>query len=99
MHVIDTIRSAGQIIENYDPKGRCKIRNYQFYYSYEFGSNPYYRGKIVGGEVKIGYEGRYSLNYTEFFAFLAPQMFLGLAYVRSVCNNEFAWLCTLGWEK
>lgn len=101
MHVINTISSAGQTTENYDPKGRCKIRNYQFYYSYGFGSDSYYRGKVVGGEVKIGYEGRYSLNYTEFFAFLAPQMFLGLAYVRpiGIGSKEFMWLCTLGWEK
>ena len=97
-HVINMISST-DLTENYDPKGRCKIRNYKFYYSHGFGSYSGFRGKIVGGEVKIGHEGRYSLNYTEFFAFLAPQMFLGLAYARPFGTKEFMWLCTLGWEK
>ncbi len=97
VHVINTIKSASRT-ENYDPKGRCKIRNYQFYYSCQFGSSSFCRGKIVGGEVKIDDKG---LNYTEFFAFLAPQMFLGLAYARPIDagTREFMWLCTLGWEK
>ena len=68
-----------------------KISNYKFYYG---------DGSVVGGEVKIKYRGRESaMNYTKFFAFLAPQMFLGLAWVRPYTSaKEFYWLCTLGWE-
>ncbi len=100
-HVVNTLRSTEKS-EYYDPKKRCRISNYELRYSYDFGSSSSYRGKIVGGEVKIiGYGRQYSLNYTEFFAFLAPQMFLGLAYVRpaDIDGKEFMWLCTLGWEQ
>ncbi len=92
-HVINTIKSTISM-EIYDLKGRCRVRNYRFYPSL----SSHYKGKIVGGEVRIGDKG---LNYTEFFAFLAPQMFLGLAYVRpvDVSGKEFMWLCTLGWEQ
>jgi len=94
-HVISIIQYAGYILEFYDSRGRCRLRDYKFYISRD------YRGKVVGGEVRLSYEERYSLNYTEFFAFLAPQMFLGLAYVRpiSIGSKEFVWLCLLGWEK
>jgi len=98
MHVINTVSSTDKT-ENYDSKERCKVHGYQFYYSFNFGATSSYRGRVVGGEVRIGYDGRYKLNYTEFFAFLAPQMFSGLAYVRPVGAREFMWLCTLGWEK
>ncbi|MDK6028893.1 hypothetical protein QPL79_05910 [Ignisphaera sp. 4213-co] len=64
------------------------ISNYEFYYG---------EGSVVGGEVKIR---DYGVNYTKFFAFLAPQMFLGLARVRPYTSAKwFDWLCTLGWEK
>jgi len=97
--IINAIKFANQT-DSYDHKYRCKIKinNLKFYYSPQYGKSPEYRGKIIGGEVRIGYMGQYRLNYTEFFAFLAPQMFLGLAYARPVSANEFIWLCTLGWE-
>lgn len=100
IHVISSISSTDKT-ENYDSKKRCRVRvhDYHFYYSRDFGEFPPWRGRIVGGEVQIGSGERYRLNYTEFFAFLAPQMFSGLAYVRPLGDKEFMWLCILGWEK
>lgn len=88
--IINTIKISGISKDSYDSKSRCKIKigDLKFYYY------PY-QCKIIGGEVRMS---QYRLNYTEFFAFLAPQMFLGLAYARPVSANEFIWLCTLGWE-
>lgn len=79
---------------------RCKVSNhFKFYYAYNYGQSSSYRGKIESGIVGIGYEGDKKLNYTEFLAFLAPVMFLGLAYVRPISEKEFTWCCLLGWEK
>ena len=93
-HVIEDIRRGGELLDYYDPeKKRCKRYKYLFY------GEHVYKGSIEGGKVilKTSYSSS-TLNYTEFFAFLAPQMFLGLAYIRPASPREFIWLCTLGWE-
>lgn len=90
--IINKIRGAGSVEYYLEPQ-RCKVFNdFRFYYSS-------YGGKIESGIVGIGYKGEIKLNYTEFFAFLAPIMFLGLAYVRPISKKEFTWCCLLGWEK
>ncbi len=90
-NVIDKIKGAGYSRTYFRPNGECKILDpFTFYYR-EGGS------KIESGIVRLPYE--HSLNYTEFFAFLAPIMFLDLAYVRPISEKEFYWCCLLGWER
>ena len=96
--IINKIKET-EYTEYLEPQ-RCKVSNhFKFYYAYNYGQSSSYRGKIESGIVGIGYEGNKKLNYTEFFAFLAPIMFLGLAYVRPISEKEFTWCCLLGWEK
>ncbi len=88
-HIIKTIKRHST--SYYDKiKKRCEISELKAY-----TSNSYYRGKVIGGSVEI--DDR-RVNYTEFFAFLAPLMFSGLAYIEPVSEREFEWTCILGWE-
>jgi len=89
--------------QSFDDKGRCKLSSdLRFRYSDNYGKSEYYQGIINGGEVGIGY-GRefenkdYKMSYSEFIAFLAPQMLLGLAYIRPITKDRFSWLCMMGW--
>ncbi len=89
-NVIDKIKRAGYSRTYFRPNGECKILD-----PFTF----YHRGwlsEIGSGIVKLRYD--LNLNYTEFFAFLAPIMFLGLAYARPISEKEFDWCCLLGWE-
>jgi len=93
--IVDKFRDVIQIITQraiawhyYDPEDKCKIQNYEVYY------DDY--SEISGGQVIIRNS---TLSYTKFFAFLAPQMFLGFAYVRPISEKKFKWRCILGWEK
>jgi len=98
LEIINKIRSTDWT-EYIEPQ-RCKVfNNFRFYYAYKYGQDQSHRGKIESGIVRIGYDGKIKLNYTEFFAFLAPIMFLGLAYVKPVSEKEFTWCCLLGWEQ
>ncbi len=90
--IIDAIKSAlSRSYYDWDRK-RCEISEFAVYTS---GGSEYCRGKIVGGVVKIREK---KVDYIEFFAFLAPLMFSGLAYIEPVSSKEFEWTCILGWE-
>ena len=98
--VISKIESVS-FTQNLDDKGRCRLPS-ELKFHYGNGRNEYYQGIIKGGEVGIGggrdFENKdYKMSYSEFIAFLAPQMLLGLAYVRPVAKDRFSWLCMTGW--
>ena len=101
--VISKIESVGSTTQNLDDKGRCKLSSdLKFRYSDDYGKSKYYQGVVKGGEVGIGhgddFESKsYKMSYSEFIAFLAPQMLLGLAYIRPVAKDRFSWLCMMGW--
>ncbi|MCD6513297.1 MAG: hypothetical protein J7L07_00060 [Candidatus Odinarchaeota archaeon] len=79
-----------------DSEGRCKVpEEFKVYYPRDYYGG---RGIVEGGNVKLEAKVERKLNYTEFVAFLSPIMFLGLAYIRPVSQNEFYWRCLLGWE-
>lgn len=100
--VILKIDSASST-QHLDEKGRCRLSSdFRFRYSDKYGKDEYYQGVIRGGEVGIGSgnnfeEKRYKMSYSEFIAFLAPQMLLGLAYIRPTAKDRFSWLCMMGW--
>ena len=89
--------------QSFDDKGRCKLSSdFRFQYSDNYGKSEYYQGIINGGEVGIGggsnFENKnYKMSYSEFIAFLAPQMLLGLAYIKPITKDRFSWLCMMGW--
>ncbi|MFA4647761.1 hypothetical protein P8X24_11040 [Pyrococcus kukulkanii] len=70
------------------------------YYSDYYGVwESDYLLRIKGGEAKFK---SYSVNYSDLIAFMAPLMFLGLAYVREIRregDREYIWGCVLGWER
>jgi hypothetical protein len=84
--IISKIKEAGYSESSLGP---CKISS-----PFEL---KYREGEIESGIAKISYGTK--LNYTEFFAFLAPIMFLGLAYARPTSEKIFKWCCLLGWER
>lgn len=96
---IDSVDST----QYFDEKKRCELPSeLHFRYSDEYGKREYYHGIIKGGNVGIGHghnfeDKSYKMNYSEFIAFLAPQMLLGLAYIRPITKNRFSWLCMMGW--
>lgn len=99
-NVIETIKITGSFSSR-DPRERVSINKYSFYSHYRgrYGENP---SEIVGGDIRLtGYSSERNISYTEFFAFLAPQMYLGLAYARpyDTDSKKFKWLCVLGWEE
>jgi len=79
-----------------DSEERCKVpEGFKVYYPRDYYGG---RGIVEGGNVKLEARVERKLNYTEFVAFLSPIMFLGLAHIRPVSQNEFYWVCLLGWE-
>ena len=100
--VISKIESV-DYTQNLDDKGRCRLSSdLRFRYSDNYGKSEYRQGVIKGGEVGIGsghdFEKKdYKMSYSEFIAFLAPQMLLGLAYIRPTAKDRFSWLCMMGW--
>ncbi|WP_168371303.1 hypothetical protein [Pyrodictium occultum] len=103
-NVISKIESVSST-ESLDEKGRCQLpprSGLTFRYSVGYGKHDGYHGVIKGGEVGIGFghdfeHKEYKMSYSEFIAFLAPQMLLGLAYIRPITKNRFSWLCITGW--
>ena len=53
---------------------------------------------IEGGNIELSYNKK--VRYTPFVAFLAPQMLIGLAYIRPSGKDvrKIRWGCILGWE-
>ncbi len=106
-NVINAVRLRGSCLADassacYDGRSyNCRgiIKKYKVCYSS-------YSAKVSGGSIDLreftrsGYIVSDKVNYTEFFACLAPQMFSGLAYIEPVSENsqEFNWMCILGWE-
>ncbi len=110
-NVIDAVKFRGECSEGtsyscyYSPNiyksKECKaiIKKYTVCYNK-------FTARISGGSVNLrritrsGYIHSTSVNYTEFFACLAPLLFAGLAYIEPVSEDyrEFYWMCLLGWE-
>ncbi len=106
-NVINAVRLRGSCLADvssacYDGRSyNCRgiIKKYTVCYSS-------YSAKVSGGSIDLreftrsGYIIPTKINYTEFFACLAPQMFSGLAYIEPISENsqEFNWMCLFGWE-